>query len=103
VLPLRNQGKVRWIENGLYFDPVDNLLVSEQFQFSDTILIIENLLNNNRQFVVEKESPCQAVLNSACIDSISIIHKELLLKWVTPYVGSDSTKSMQVNNIKINI
>jgi len=82
VLPMNKKDKVQAFNNGLCFDNIYNLLGIEQFR--DTILLVENLKTEKKQYIVDKEHTCEGVSNNSCIDTISIKNKILYIKWVVP-------------------
>ena len=82
ILPLNNQEDVQEFGNGLCFDSIYNLLGIQQQ--GDTILFVQNLKTKERQYIIDKEHHCDAVLNNSCIDTIGIRNKKLYLKWVIP-------------------
>lgn len=93
VFPLNNKEQVQGFGNGLCFDKKYNLLVTEEFK--DTLLEVHNLKTLQKQFIIEKEKPCNAATNDACIDTISISNKVLYYKLVTPNKYSDMKKSVE--------
>ncbi|SFQ19372.1 hypothetical protein SAMN05444277_106204 [Parafilimonas terrae] len=93
VLPLNNMEQVQEFNNGLCFDKKYNLFVTEEF--ADTVLAVRNLKTKATQFVIEKEKPCDAGSNDACLDTISISSKMLYYKWTTPHKYSDKKSSIE--------
>jgi len=93
TLPINNKEPAQVFDNGLCFDSEYNLLGTEQF--GDTVLTIQNLKTGRKQFITEKERPCQSVNNSACIDTISISNKTLYYKWVTPHTAADKKTTIE--------
>jgi hypothetical protein len=93
AFPLNNKERVQVFDNGLCFDTKYNLLGTEQFE--DTVLTVQNLKTQQKQFIIEKDGACGAANNSACIDTISIHNKVLYYKWVTPHKYSDKKTSLE--------
>lgn len=92
AFPINNTEQVQVFDNGLCFDTKNNLLATEHWQ--DTILIVQNLKTHQKQFIIEKEKPCDAVGSSSCIDTISINNKILYYKWVTPHKFDNKKKTI---------
>jgi hypothetical protein len=90
---MNSKEQVQVFDNGLCFDAKYNLLGREQFD--DTVLAVQNLKTGRSQFIIEKEKPCDAGSNSACIDTISIENKVLYYKWVTPHKSSDKKTNIE--------
>jgi hypothetical protein len=93
VMPLNNNEHVQEFNNGVCFDKHHNLFVTEEF--SDTVLAVRNLKTQETQFVVEKDRPCDAASNNACLDTIGIDKKVLYYKWTTPYKYSEKKSSIE--------
>jgi hypothetical protein len=93
AFPMNNIEQVQVFDNGLCFDTKYNLLGMEQFE--DTVLTVQNLKTGQIQFIIEKQKPCDAASNSACIDTISIRNKVLYYKWITPHKFSDKKNSIE--------
>jgi hypothetical protein len=93
ILPLNNKEQVQVFDNGLCFDKKYNLFVTEKFD--DTVLAVHNLRTQATQFVVEKEKPCDAATNDACLDTIGISNKLLYYKWTTPHKYSEKKSSVE--------
>lgn len=92
AFPINSKEQVQVFDNGLSFDPKNNLLAREHWQ--DTVLIVQNLKTHQKQFIIEKEKPCGAIGSSYCIDSININNKVLYYKWVTPHKLGDKKKTI---------
>jgi hypothetical protein len=82
ALPLNKREQVQEFGNGLCFDEKDSYLVTQEV--GDTIMAVHNLKTRQEQFIVEKQRPCESVMNYACLDTINIRDKVLYYKWVTP-------------------
>ncbi|MGZ4851127.1 MAG: hypothetical protein ACXV2C_07090, partial [Candidatus Bathyarchaeia archaeon] len=92
VLPLNQKEQPQAFGNGLWFDQKNNYFVTEEV--GDTIMAVHNLKTRKEQVIVEKGRPCESVINSACIDTVSIRDNVLYYKWVTPRL--DITPSSKV-------
>lgn len=92
AFPINNKEQVQVFDNGLSFDIKNNLLAAEHWQ--DTVLIVQNLKTHQKQFIIEKEKPCDAVGGSSCIDTININDKVLYYKWTTPHKFSEKKKTI---------
>lgn len=93
ALPLNSKDSVQVFENALSFDTAHNILAIEQL--GDTVFTVHNLKTQQKQFIIESARPCDAAQNSACIDTLSIINKELYYKWLTPNKYSDKKSSLE--------
>ncbi len=91
AFPINNKEQVQVFDNGLSFDPKNNLLATEHWQ--DTVLIVQNLKTHKKQFIIEKEKLCDGLHSSSCIDTINISNKVLYYKWVTPHKFSDKKEA----------
>lgn len=100
IMPFNKTEDVQEFSNGLYFDSINNLFVTEQY--GDTILLIRNLKSRDKQYIIEKEKPCESALNSSCIDNIRINNKQLYFRWIVPYKLSDK-KVTQERKIPLHI
>ena len=107
VLPLNNIDQPKVIYNGLCFDTINNLIVSEGLPWNDpllhdTVLVAKNLKTGQSQFITEKDRSCDAGFRHSCIDSISIHNKLLYYKWSIPNNIDENKKSVE-RRIKITI
>ena len=93
AFPMNNKEQVQVFDNGLSFDTKNNLLATEHWQ--DTVLIVQNLETHQKQFIIERENPCDAAGSSSCIDTININNKVLYYKWTTPHKFSDKKSSIE--------
>ena len=101
VLPFSKSEKVKTFNNLLCFDPEDNLVASQYF--NDTVLVVQNLKTDQKQYIVLKDTPCEAASNLYCIDSIGIKNKELYLKWATANLENDSSRIFEEKIFQIKI
>jgi hypothetical protein len=82
ILPLDSQSKVSDIWNPMAYNKYYNLIAEEGH--GDTIVIIRNIKTGKYQAEIDSENTCQSPFNHYCIDSISILNKELYIKWAFP-------------------
>jgi hypothetical protein len=82
ILPLDSQSKVSDIWNPMAYNKFYNLIVEEGH--GDTIVIVRNIKTGKSQTEIDSENSCQSPFNHYCIDSISILNKELYIKWAFP-------------------
>ncbi|MGN6213438.1 hypothetical protein [Parafilimonas sp.] len=92
-MPLNNKEQVQEFNNGLYFDKAHNLFVTEAL--SDTVLVVHNLKTGAMQFIIEKDKPCDAANNDACLGTVTISNKILCYKWTTPHKYGDKKSSIK--------
>ena len=101
VLPFSKSEKVKTFDNLLCFDPENNLVASQYF--NDTVLVVQNLKTDQKEYIVLKDTPCEAASNLYCIDSIGIKNRELYLKWATKYLENDSSRIFEEKRFQIKI
>lgn len=101
VLPFKKTEKVKTFENMLCFDAVDNLVATQYY--NDTILVVQNLKTDQKQYIVLSDTPCEAASNLYCIDSVGLKNKELYLKWATANLANDSSRIFEEIRFKIKI
>ncbi|PIQ22147.1 MAG: hypothetical protein COW65_04850 [Cytophagales bacterium CG18_big_fil_WC_8_21_14_2_50_42_9] len=101
VLPFDKSDKVKTFENILCFDAEDNLVASQYY--NDTILVVQNLKTDQKQYIVLEGTPCEAASNLYCIDSVGIKNKELYLKWATANLANDLSRIFEEKTFKIKI
>lgn len=99
ALPLDKEAKTHKFCNGIYFDEIDNLIVSEGY--GDTILIAQNLKTGRKQFIIDKKHCC-TVYNSACVDEVTIKNKVLYVTWA-PDNCSDGKKKTYTKKVKLQL
>jgi hypothetical protein len=101
ILPLKSNEDVRFYENRLAIDEENGILVYE-YPSEDSIIIAENILTSKKQVLGKNWTPCSSFLYHYCIDSVSIVNKELYIEWVTP-ATMDVPNYKEFKQIKLNI
>lgn len=102
VLPFERFEKVKMFDNMLYFDPESNIVAYQYFSI-DTVLVVESLKTEQKQFIVLSDTRCGAASNLYCMDSVIINDNELYFKWATPYLSSDSSRIFEEKRFPIKI
>jgi hypothetical protein len=99
VLPIDTKEKPIEFCNGIYFDKVGNLFVSEGY--GDTILIVHNSKTKREQFIIDKRHCCSA-FNDVCLGSVEIKDKVLYTTW-TPDNCTDDKKKAYEKKVRLKI
>ncbi|RDC64322.1 hypothetical protein [Adhaeribacter pallidiroseus] len=101
VLPFDKLEKVKTFDNMLCFDAENNLVASQYY--NDTVLVVQNLKSDQKQYIILEDTPCGAASNLYCIDSVGIRNKELYLKWTTANLAKDSSRIYEEKRFQIKI
>ncbi len=102
VLPLIPGEKGREYWNPLAFDEANGLVVYMNDNKGDSIWIVENMLSGKQLAIGKGLPPCGSAGTHYCVDSISIVNRELYLEWVTPHKHDDD-KVKVVKRIQIDL
>lgn len=100
ILPLSYDSTEFSIQNPLAFNTGGTEVVCE-YPSADTVMVIENLLTRNIQFVLEKEK-CSSFFVHYCVDTVVLTNKELYYKWAVPNTEDKSPKYFE-RRVKIRI
>lgn len=85
ILPLIKGSPARLYENPMAVDKENGIIVYEHaFDECDTVLIAENIVSGKKQAIGLNWKKCSSPINHYCIDSITVLKKQLYLEWTLP-------------------
>lgn len=100
ILPMDDKGEVQDIWYPLAWDLKNNLVVTVESE-NDTLLKISNFLSQTSTYVIG--SGCGSAFFGYCVDSISLIDRELYVRYFTEYEFDKPRNERKAKEVRLSI